>query len=389
VEGDSGRPPLPADPVLREVAIAIEEMGRVAEIVDREWRIAYISTGLCDAVGFDPAEAASAYRLSHIEREERFPETWAVDADSDRRWWRATAPYMRSRLPPDAPQFGAYTEAAARIEPAEPPPVWGTWTRLTSKRLRYLPDQYNMLVTLNDQRGEFAGVLVVSWPRLPGPLTGLLSRGDVGMYERMARMSEPHRCETAIVFADLEASGELSRTLSSHAYFELIRNLTTVFDRAVIENDGIVGRHVGDGASAFFCPPDHRNSPSRTAAAAIRAARQARESVAGLGPETGATPLINVGVHWGSTVMMGQIVTGGRLEVTALGDEVNETARIQDAARAGAILASKDLVERLRPDDAALLGLDPNRVSYSPLARIEGVSEKVQRDAGAIPVTEL
>jgi len=56
---------------------------------------------------------------------------------------------------------------------------------------------------------------------------------------------------------------------------------------------------------------------------------------------------INAGVHWGGALYLGQVITGGRLEVTALGDEVNECARIQQSARDGALLASKPLVERL------------------------------------------
>ena len=56
---------------------------------------------------------------------------------------------------------------------------------------------------------------------------------------------------------------------------------------------------------------------------------------------------VNVGVHWGATLMVGQVATSGRLEVTALGDQMNECARIEAAATGGAILASKDLIERL------------------------------------------
>jgi class 3 adenylate cyclase len=47
---------------------------------------------------------------------------------------------------------------------------------------------------------------------------------------------------------------------------------------------------------------------------------------------------------------MGQVVTGGRLGVTALGDEVNECARMKQTATGGALLASKALIERLDPD---------------------------------------
>ena len=98
---------------------------------------------------------------------------------------------------------------------------------------------------------------------------------------------------------------------------------------------------------------------------------------------------MNVGIHWGGALYLGQVVTGGRLEVTALGDEVNEAARIQQSARDGELLASKSLLERLEPDDAEALGLDPDRIRYRMLAELEGVTDKARRDAGSVPVTEL
>jgi class 3 adenylate cyclase len=86
---------------------------------------------------------------------------------------------------------------------------------------------------------------------------------------------------------------------------------------------------------------------------------------------------------------MGQVVTGGRLEVTALGDEVNECARIQESARDGAVLASKALIERLDPGHSKRIGIDPETVSYCTVAELPGATEKAVRDAGAIPVTEV
>ena len=87
--------------------------------------------------------------------------------------------------------------------------------------------------------------------------------------------------------------------------------------------------------------------------------------------------------------MVGQLATRGRLEFSALGDQMNEGARIEAAARDGAILASKDLVERLDPDDAHATGLDPDALAYTPLAELDGVSDKAVRDAGTIPVTRI
>ena len=94
-------------------------------------------------------------------------------------------------------------------------------------------------------------------------------------------------------------------------------------------------------------------------------------------------------MHWGATLMVGQVATSGRLEVTALGDQMNEGARIEAAAREGAILASKDLIERLDAADAQATGIDPGAISYTLLGEVEGASDKAIRDAGAIPLAAI
>ncbi|MGO8904319.1 MAG: hypothetical protein ACLQMH_01685 [Solirubrobacteraceae bacterium] len=99
--------------------------------------------------------------------------------------------------------------------------------------------------------------------------------------------------------------------------------------------------------------------------------------------------VMRFGLHWGATLYAGQILTSGRAEVTALGDQVNEGARIEACATGGLALASKELLERLEPDDADALGLDPDRVTYTPLADLPTTTEKARRDAPAIAVCEV
>jgi class 3 adenylate cyclase len=94
-------------------------------------------------------------------------------------------------------------------------------------------------------------------------------------------------------------------------------------------------------------------------------------------------------MHWGANLYVGQIATSGRTEVTALGDQVNETARIEACATGGRALASKDLVERLEPDDATALELRPDAITYTPLGELETATEKARRDAPAIAVCEV
>ena len=145
----------------------------------------------------------------------------------------------------------------------------------------------------------------------------------------------------------------------------------------------------------FLC--DDLGSDSAAAGASIRAARKITEAAARaakeVGDETGliesADCHVNVGLHWGGALYMGQLVTGGRLEVTALGDRVNEAARIQESARDGEVLASKSLLEHLSDEDAAALGLDPDGVIYRTVGELDSATEKAVRDAGGIPVTVL
>jgi class 3 adenylate cyclase len=231
---------------------------------------------------------------------------------------------------------------------------------------------------------------------LPGRVLVLVARGDRGMFERMARLFEPGRKQAAILFADLQMSGALSRRLPSAAFFKLMRTITSAIDDVVIARQGIVGKHAGDGVTAFFLADD-LGSSSAAAATAIEAARDisvaARDGAKAVAEETGlfdsSECMVNVGVHWGGHLYMGQLVTEGRLEITALGDEVNECARIQQTAEDGQVLASKSLIEHLSDEDAEAVGLDPDGVLYRALAELPGSDEKAVRDAGSIPVTTL
>ncbi len=175
------------------------------------------------------------------------------------------------------------------------------------------------------------------------------------------------------------------------AYFALGRRWVRAADRCVIDAGGLVGRHVGDGVVAFFLV-ETIGSESTAAQACISAARSlvtAMCEVARRSDLASEEAVLRFGLHWGSTLYVGNITTGGRTEVTALGDEVNEAARIEACATGGRALASKDLIERLDPADAAVLGLDPNHLTYRSLADLPTATDKARRDAPAISVCDV
>jgi class 3 adenylate cyclase len=295
-------------------------------------------------------------------------------------------------VPPDDPDFdavfGRLARRARELEPA-PPALAHPWEMRFGRLARFNESWgsggvgHMLHVRLHDCAGRFIGTLLLVLPALPQSLALRLSRGDVEMYRRMDRLREPGRRATAILFADLESSGELSRRLSSRAYFDLIRALTDLIDDAVVAHGGILGKHAGDGASALFLADD-AGGGSAAARNAIDAARAIRDGAAALREDV----RVKAAVHWGSRLMVGQVSTRGRLEVTALGDEMNEAARIEHAANGGVVLASKAVIEQLDSADAESLGLDPDALTYRTVAELSS-NEKAIRDAGSIPVTAV
>lgn len=308
-------------------------------------------------------------------------------------------PYFAHSLPANAVDVvGALpTELAdglagilARLTPTEAPEHWNGTFEYTQPGLP--PYEVHFLVSrIRDESGKPVGQAILTNTALPAQLVALLAAGDKAMYERMARLVEPGRHQAAILFADLQGSGELSRRLPTSSYFLLVRALTTEFDRLVGEHCGVVGKHAGDGMTAFFLADD-AGSPGGAAASALRAAHELQANAQGIAAGVVASSempvLINAGVHWGAGLYVGQLVPGGRLEVTALGDEVNEAARLQETARDGALLASKSVVELLDPSAAAELGV-PEELLYRPLSELPEATPKALRDAGHVAVAVL
>ena len=172
---------------------------------------------------------------------------------------------------------------------------------------------------------------------------------DLAHLERMRVVEAPDRRPAAILMADLEASSPSgaspfdravlrvrspSRTRRGPMHHRCGRHCRPPrrrWRRRVLprRHDGI---RVRRGESVH-----HRGtSPARRAPRHCRAQRAFRGRVS-----------LRFGLHWGATLYMGRILTAGRSEVTALGDEVNEAARIEASATGGRTLASKSLIERL------------------------------------------
>lgn len=130
-------------------------------------------------------------------------------------------------------------------------------------------------------------------------------------------------------------------------------------------------------------------SEAAAARACVQAMRGIRDAARRAAERSGLDAdavTMRFGLHWGATLYVGRLMTSGRAEVTALGDEVNEAARIEACASGGLALASKALMERLDGPGAASLDIDPGRLAYTALADLPNATEKARRDAPVLAV---
>ncbi|MEA2487836.1 MAG: adenylate cyclase [Actinomycetota bacterium] len=384
---------------LKEVADALEETQWGCLICDRDWNLVWVSEELKYLLGETDEEKLGLGRHIYLAW---MSETWmsAITDESAIEAFLTYIPYVLAETPGGKEGLiqilgEGFDELLAAVEPIAPPPVWKSSIEFVRKNLP--PARVTeVALRVRGASGESLGTVFVYGSSLPAHVQDLVSRGDPGMFARMARLMEPGPREAAVVFCDMQDSVQLSLRMPSASYFELIRAVTTAIDDVIVSRLGIVGKHAGDGVTGFFLADD-LSSASGAVRAAIEAAtematcvKEAAQQVEILqGIIDPSQLMVNVGVHWGGRLYMGQLVTGGRLEVTALGDPVNQCARIQQAARDGEVLASKDVLEHLDHSDAEALGINPDAVVYRTVAEVPGAPEKSVKDAGSIPVTSL
>jgi class 3 adenylate cyclase len=390
--------PLPEPPVLAASAQALESVGAVAEVWDAQWRLAYLTTDYLISAGAGRVPDGALGIGEHLFS------AGMIDA-----WvsWPAgpTLDSVRASLADWGgfvlgPAPGAKDDLVALADPRvrdvvsalEPRPMPAVWPDRVDVRFGTGLIRYDgVRVRLRDDDGAFAGSLMIAKPAVRGAVLGMLALGDQRLFDRLLELVRPQRRSVAILFADLEGSSALSRTLSAASYFALIRRLTREIDAEVVDRGGVVGKHMGDGVTAFFLS-DGPGDESQAAAAAVGAVAAIREAAKRAAQAHGVPDdnmVMRFGLHWGATVQVGRFVTAGRLEATAIGDEVNEAARIEACATGGRALASKGLIERLSADDARALGLDPAALRYAMLGDLPTATEKARRDAPAVAVCEL
>jgi adenylate cyclase len=183
----------------------------------------------------------------------------------------------------------------------------------------------------------FAGVggrLMGFFGKRPSPANPNVCTGCANMLIRYHGGAE---VSGTMLFADIRGSTALAEAMSSAEFHELLERFYRVASRTVFEHDGAIDKFVGDELVAMFYPA---LSGERHVARAIDAARAVLKAT-GHGEPGGVWVPVGAGVHTGS-VWFGAVGDSSHVELTAVGDAVNVTARLAAAAAAGEILVSAD-----------------------------------------------
>ena len=143
--------------------------------------------------------------------------------------------------------------------------------------------------------------------------------------------------ELTMLFVDVRGSTTLAEKMNNTEFSQLMNRFYEAAINVLVQADAFIDKLVGDEVTALFIPGYAGKDHARKAVEAGKGLLQ----VTGHGETSEPWVPIGVGVHTG-TVWVGSIVgaSGAGADFTALGDNVNVTARLASKAGAGEILIS-------------------------------------------------
>jgi adenylate cyclase len=156
--------------------------------------------------------------------------------------------------------------------------------------------------------------------------------------------------ELSMVFADIRGSTSLAEGMNATEFRNLIDRFYQVATRIFIQTDAMIDKLVGDEVTAFYL---HGMAGKDHPRLAIQAAEELLIET-GHKDSTGPWAPIGIGIHTG-VAFVGTVGTSdGVVDVTALGDAVNVTARLASLAKTGEILVSEETLHAAKIDSSKM-----------------------------------
>lgn len=208
----------------------------------------------------------------------------------------------------------------------------------------------------------------------------------------------------AVMVADLQGSVRICSEMPPEEYFELINEIWAAMGPIFRRYHGTYAKHVGDGMVYYFFPQPESNYLANALYCAQEVRREMQKiSKAWQIRKNWLNELyLNTGITEGQE-WLGTFQSGTSVELVALGDTINQAARISDFARHGTTWATKSLVGKLSSEERAKLRYGVRHrdrdgrdifvaSSFSTVSSlIEGDSGRATKlnDIATLPITEV
>ena len=149
-----------------------------------------------------------------------------------------------------------------------------------------------------------------------------------------------------MLFADVRGSTKLAEQMSAREFSRLINRFYSVASHVLIQTDAMVDRLLGDEAIGLYIPgftgPEHPRKAVEAAQELLR--------LTGHNDSKGPWLPVGIGIHTGPAYVGVVGDEGSTADFTALGDNVNITARLASEAGPGEILISDAACEAAKMD---------------------------------------
>ncbi|RKX99456.1 MAG: hypothetical protein DRP54_07220 [Spirochaetes bacterium] len=152
----------------------------------------------------------------------------------------------------------------------------------------------------------------------------------------------------AVLFADIRDFTSMAEKMSPEEVVNLLNTYLTEMTEIVFKYEGTLDKYIGDCVMAVFgAPVSHYNDTERAVVAAIEmqkfiAKLNAKREAEGL-PAVG----IGIGINCGEAIA-GNMGSVDRMDYTVIGDTVNTAARLEEIAKAGQILVTRNVYDEVR-----------------------------------------
>lgn len=154
--------------------------------------------------------------------------------------------------------------------------------------------------------------------------------------------------DIAVLFVDIRGFTPMSENLLPEQVVQILNEYLALTTASILSNEGTLDKFIGDATMAVFNAPFDLEDYEYRAIKAALAIRDGSEKLAEeLQKKFGRTISYGIGVNCGDAVV-GNIGCEFRMDYTAIGDTVNTAARLESRAKAGEILISEALFERVK-----------------------------------------